>query len=99
MVVASDCVGLTLPGMIEEPGSFSGMVISPRPERGPRPASARRWRSSSAPRRQLLQRARRADERIVPRPSPHTCWARDEGLAGELGDLGGNRLAHISDAR
>ena len=30
-----DCVGFTLPGMIELPGSFSGMVISPRPERGP----------------------------------------------------------------
>ena len=35
MVIASDCVGFTLPGMIEEPGSFSGIVISPRPERGP----------------------------------------------------------------
>ncbi|MNL35025.1 hypothetical protein D3C87_1570320 [compost metagenome] len=35
MVMASDWVGLTLPGMIEEPGSFSGMVISPRPDRGP----------------------------------------------------------------
>ena len=35
MVIASDWVGLTLPGMMELPGSFSGMVISPRPERGP----------------------------------------------------------------
>src|SRR5262249_10763154 len=35
MVMASHWVGLTLPGMIEEPGSFSGRVISPRPERGP----------------------------------------------------------------
>src|SRR5258708_4233015 len=35
MVIASDCVGLTLPGMIELPGSFSGMEISPIPERGP----------------------------------------------------------------
>ena len=35
MVTASDCVGLTLPGMIELPGSFSGMVISPMPQRGP----------------------------------------------------------------
>ena len=35
IVIASDCVGLTLPGMIELPGSFSGIVISPRPERGP----------------------------------------------------------------
>ena len=35
MVSASACVGLTLPGMIELPGSFSGMRSSPRPERGP----------------------------------------------------------------
>ena len=35
MVRASHWVGLTLPGMMEEPGSFSGMKISPRPHRGP----------------------------------------------------------------
>src|ERR1700739_1584490 len=35
MVMASHCVGFTLPGMIEEPGSFSGMISSPSPERGP----------------------------------------------------------------
>ena len=35
MVSASLCVGLTLPGMIDEPGSFSGMLISPMPLRGP----------------------------------------------------------------
>src|SRR5690606_29745865 len=35
MVIASDWVGLTLPGMIDEPGSFSGIVNSPRPQRGP----------------------------------------------------------------
>ena len=35
MVTASHWVGLTLPGMMEEPGSFSGMKISPRPSRGP----------------------------------------------------------------
>ena len=35
MVRASLWVGLTLPGMMELPGSFSGMLISPRPARGP----------------------------------------------------------------
>ena len=35
MVTASHWVGLTLPGMMDEPGSFSGMKISPRPSRGP----------------------------------------------------------------
>ena len=38
MVSASHCVGLTLPGMIELPGSFSGNRSSPRPERGPEPS-------------------------------------------------------------
>ena len=31
---ASDCVGFTLPGMIDEPGSFSGRRSSPSPARG-----------------------------------------------------------------
>ena len=35
MVIASHCVGFTFDGMIELPGSFSGMVISPIPQRGP----------------------------------------------------------------
>ena len=35
MVTDSHWVGLTFPGIIELPGSFSGMKISPRPHRGP----------------------------------------------------------------
>ena len=35
IVIASHWVGFTLPGMMDEPGSFSGMRISPRPSRGP----------------------------------------------------------------
>ncbi|SVK54582.1 Uncharacterised protein [Acinetobacter baumannii] len=35
MVIASHWVGLTLPGMMELPGSFSGIAISPMPQRGP----------------------------------------------------------------
>ena len=36
-VSASHWVGFTLPGMIDEPGSFSGSASSPRPARGPDP--------------------------------------------------------------
>ena len=39
MVSASHWVGLTLPGMIDEPGSFSGSRSSPKPQRGPEPSS------------------------------------------------------------
>ena len=35
MVRASHCVGLTLPGMMLEPGSFSGRFSSFNPQRGP----------------------------------------------------------------
>src|SRR5208282_4537959 len=35
IVIASHCVGFTLPGMIEDPGSFSGIESSPSPHRGP----------------------------------------------------------------
>src|ERR1700736_281896 len=38
IVMASDCVGLTLPGMIDDPGSFSGRLSSPSPHRGPDPS-------------------------------------------------------------
>src|SRR6476660_9751083 len=37
IVMASHCVGFTLPGMIDEPGSFSGKINSPKPQRGPEP--------------------------------------------------------------
>ena len=39
IVIASDCVGFTLPGMIDEPGSFSGRISSPSPLRGPDPSN------------------------------------------------------------
>lgn len=37
IVIASHCVGFTLPGMMELPGSFSGSDNSPRPHLGPLP--------------------------------------------------------------
>ena len=35
MVNASDWVGFTLPGMMEDPGSLSGIKSSPIPDLGP----------------------------------------------------------------
>ena len=37
MVNASHCVGLTFPGIMDEPGSFAGSIISPIPDLGPEP--------------------------------------------------------------
>jgi hypothetical protein len=39
MVNASHCVGLSLPGMIDDPGSFSGILISANPHVGHRRTS------------------------------------------------------------
>src|SRR4029453_17666520 len=41
MMDASQITGLTLPGMIEEPGCRSGIAISPRPVLGPEPIQRR----------------------------------------------------------
>lgn len=35
--MASHCVGLTFPGMIDDPGSFYGRISSPNPLLGPLP--------------------------------------------------------------
>ena len=35
IVIASHCVGLTFPGIIDDPGSLAGKISSPIPERGP----------------------------------------------------------------
>ena len=36
-VIASHYVGVTVPGIIEDPGSFSGNNNSPKPDLGPEP--------------------------------------------------------------
>ena len=45
MIMASHWVGLTLPGMIDEPGSFGGRTSSPSPLVAPSRASGCRRRS------------------------------------------------------
>ena len=39
--MASAWVGLTLPGMMDDPGSFDGKISSPMPVRGPDPSQRR----------------------------------------------------------
>ncbi len=66
MVSASHWVGFTLPGMIELPGSFSGMRSSPIPQRGPEASH----RTSLA----ILVRAA-ARARSAPCPPTSASWA------------------------
>lgn len=41
IVIASHYVGFTFPGIMDEPGSFSGRLSSPSPLRGPDPKNLR----------------------------------------------------------
>ena len=86
MIMASHWVGLTFPGMIELPGSFSGSINSPSPERGPEPSQ----RMSSAIFARLaanvLHRTVGEDQRVVRREGGEVVRRRDEGLAGECRD-------------
>ena len=87
MVMASAWVGLTLPGMIEEPGSFSGSAISPMPERGPEPIRRMSLAILNSPAARLVERAVREDERVVRGERLELVRRRREGQAGQLRDL------------
>jgi hypothetical protein len=75
MVSASTCVGFTLPGMMDEPGSFSGRTSSPQPAARPEPSR----RMSFAILNRLTATTRSAPD-ISTSASfaarPRTCWAR-----------------------
>ena len=75
MVSASAWVGLTLPGMIELPGSFSGMRSSPRPERGPEASRRMSLAIFEQRRGERLQRAVREHAAPRARRAPRTCSA------------------------
>jgi hypothetical protein len=66
MTIASHCVGLTLPGMIELPGSFSGIAVRRcRARAASQPADVVRDLDRGC--RERLQRAVRVDQRVVRR--------------------------------
>ena len=67
IVSASDWVGFTLPGMIDEPGSFSGRISSPRPARGPEPSQRMSFAIFMQADRERPDRAAREDEVVVRR--------------------------------
>ena len=65
MVIASLWVGLTLPGMIDEPGSFSGSTSSPRPARGPDASQRMSFAIFISDTAERLQCAAREHDRVV----------------------------------
>ena len=90
--MASAWVGLTLPGMIEEPGSFSGSEISPMPERGPEPMQANVVGDLEQPGGEARERALREHERVVGGERLELVRRRGEGEGGQLRDLRGEGL-------
>ena len=87
MVMASHCVGFTLPGMIDDPGSFSGMLslAQAAARAGGQPANVVRNLHQRAGQR--FHRALRKDEFIVRRKRRELVGMRAEGKSRQLGDL------------
>ena len=94
MVSASAWVGLTLPGMIEEPGSFSGRISSPRPERGPEPSRRMSLAILNRPAATVSSAPDMLDHGVVRGQRLELVRRGDEGQAGDLGELRGDRSAN-----
>ena len=95
MTIASCCVGLTLPGMIEEPGSFSGNSSSRKTaaRTGSQPAhvvgNLHQRDGESAHRRHCR------DHRIERALRGEFIGRRNKRIAGQLRDLRGDVAAEI----
>jgi hypothetical protein len=88
--MASHWVGLTLPGMIDEPGSFSGRCSSPKPQRGPAGQFDRRILG-----RERLELVRRGDERQA--GDPRHLLGEALGEARKAVEAGAHRRAALSE--
>ena len=95
MVSASACVGFTLPGMIELPGSFSGMVISPMPQRGPLESSRTSLAILMSDAASVFQRAVRVHQRVVGGERLELVGRRDERQPVSARDLRGDARAEL----
>ena len=87
IVIASDWVGLTLPGMIELPGSFSGRLSSPMPQRGPEPSRRMSLAILISDAATRLERAVSFDQGVVGGQRLELVGRGDEGQAGDLRDV------------
>ena len=92
MVMASDCVGLTLPGMIDEPGSFSGRLSSPIPERGPLASQRRSFAIFVRLTARVASAALAQDDCVVRRQSRELVGRAHERRPGALRQARGHRV-------
>ena len=99
MVSASHWVGFTLPGMIELPGSFSGMRSSPMPAARPRGEPAHVVGDLGERPRQGPQRPVGVDQGVVRGERLELVGRGDEGPPGQVGDDAGRPLAEARAGR
>ena len=99
MVRLSHWVGLTLPGMIELPGSFSGSLSSPRPQRGPEPSRRMSLAILVSDTASDVEHAGQLDERVVARQRLELVGRGLERQPGQLGDLVGEPVGEALRAR
>ena len=92
IVIASACVGLTFPGMMEEPGSLAGSASSPRPQR-PRTEPADVVGDLHQRSREGVEGSRSSDDGIVGRQLGELVRCGDEGQTGRFGDGAATRSA------
>ncbi len=83
--------------MIEEPGSFSGRLISPSPERGPEPIRRMSFADLEQVRRQRRERAMCCGQRAMARQGLELVVGGAEGQAGQGGDFLGEEHGENRD--
>ena len=84
--------------MIELPGSFSGIVISPRPERGPLASQRTSLAIFISAAAERLQRAVQEHQRVVGGERLELVGRGDEGQPVYARDLRGGTLAELRHA-
>ena len=87
ITIASHWVGLTFPGMIEEPGSFAGRTSSASPQRGPEASQRMSLAIFIRAHREPAQRRHRRHHRVERSLRGELVRRRLEGPLRQLGDL------------
>ena len=99
MVSISAWVGLTLPGMIELPGSFSGSFNSPSPQRGPEPSSRMSLAILVSDTAMRVEHARQLDHRVVRGHFGELVGRAGERQPGQIGHFLGEGVGEALAAR
>ena len=93
--MASLCVGFTLPGMIDEPGSFSGRISSPSPARGPDASQRMSLAIFISDTASVLSAPLANTSASCAASAANLLRRRHERQAGELGDLRRGALGEL----